>query len=201
VALICELAGKPAGAHVRQEVNDVLTSKRARVLAPVVAPDAIVMLAVSLPGLMKVVEFTVMPDPKRAFAPARKSEPSTSTESVSPRAPLFGEVDVGTGAGSIVRHPVQVAEAAPVVTVTSRAPMGAVAAAFSLTESLVLLTKVVETTVTPVPDTAVDAPDWKFVPFTVSVRVPFWPSLLGLREETVGPALAPTVKMPFPVEV
>ena len=33
------------------------------VLAPVVVPEEIVMLAVSLPELTNVVEFTVMPDP------------------------------------------------------------------------------------------------------------------------------------------
>jgi hypothetical protein len=77
-----------------------------------------------------------------------------------------------------------------------------VAAAFTLIVSLMLLTKVVETTVTPVPDTDVVAPDWKLVPFTVSVRVPPWPSLFGLTEEMVGaPALPVTVRMPFPVRV
>jgi hypothetical protein len=48
--------------------------------------------------------------------------------------------------------------------------MGAVAVAFTLIVNLMLLTNVVETTVTPVPDTEVVAPDWKFVPFTARVR-------------------------------
>ena len=172
------------------------------VLTPVVVPEAMVILAVSLPELMNVVEFTVTPDPNLAMAPARKLEPRMSTFRVTPLAPLFGDVDVGAGAGLMVRHPVHVAEPPPVVTVTSRAPTGAVAAALTLIVSLVLLTKVVETTVTPVPDTDVVAPDWKLVPFTVSVRVPPWPSLFGLTEEMVGaPVLPVTVRMPFPVRV
>ena len=65
-----------------------------------------------------------------------------------------------------------------------------------------VLTKVVETSVTPVPDTEVVAPDWKLVPFTVRVRVPPWPSAFGLTEEMVGPPVLPvTVRMPFPVRV
>jgi hypothetical protein len=172
------------------------------VLAPVVVPEEMVILAVSFPELMNVVEFTVTPEPNLALAPARKFEPRMSTERVIPLAPLFGEVDVGFGAGLIVRHPVHVAEPPPAVTVTSRAPTGAVAAAFTLIVSLVLLTKLVETTVTPVPDTDVVAPDWKLLPFTVRFRVPPWPSAFGLTEEMVGPpAVAPTVKMPFPALV
>ena len=100
-----------------------------------------------------------------------------STERVAPLARWFGEVDVTTGAGRIVRHPRHMAVPPPEVTVRSRAPTGAVAVAFTLMDSLVLLTKAVETTVTPVPDTVVVAPDWKLVPFTARVRVPFWPSV------------------------
>jgi hypothetical protein len=172
------------------------------VLTPVVVPEAIVILAVSLVELTNVVDFTVIPAPNFAMAPAWKCEPRMSTERVAPLAPLFGDVDVGTGAGVMVMHPVHVAEPAPVVAVRLRAPMGAVAVAFTLIVNLMLLTNVVETTVTPVPDTEVVAPDWKFVPFTARVRVPFWPSAFGLTEEMVGPpALAPTVKMPFAVLV
>ena len=172
------------------------------VLTPAVVPEAMVILAVSRVELTNVVELTVMPAPNLAMAPAWKCDPRMSTERVAPLAPLFGEVDVGAGAGSMVRHPVQMAEPAPVVTVMLRAPIGAVAVAFTLMVNLMLLTKVVETTVTPVPDTEVVAPDWKLVPFTARVRVPPWPSALGLTEETVGPpALAPTVKMSFPVRI
>ena len=79
------------------------------VRTPVVVPGAIVMFAVSLPELTKVVEFTMTPAPNLALAPARKFEPRTSTERVVPLAPWAGEVDVGAGAGWIVRHPVHVA--------------------------------------------------------------------------------------------
>ena len=172
------------------------------VLTPAVVPEAIVILAVSLVELTNVVELTVMPAPNLAMAPASKCEPRMSTKRVAPFAPLFGELDVGAGAALTVRQPGHVAEPAPVVTVTLRAPMGAVAVAFTLMVNLMLLTKVVETTVTPVPDTELVAPDWKFVPFTAKVRVPPWPSAFGLTEEMVGPpALAPIVRMPFPVRV
>ena len=73
------------------------------VLAPAVAPEEIVMLAVSLPELTKVVECTVTPEPNVAFAPARKFEPRMSTDSVVPLDPVFGEVEVGVGAAWIVR--------------------------------------------------------------------------------------------------
>jgi hypothetical protein len=142
------------------------------VLVPVVVPAEIVMRAVSFVELTNVVELTVIPEPKRATAPAWKFDPRMSTDRVVPLAPRVGDADVGFGAGSIVRHPVHVAEPPLVVTVTSRAPIGAVAAAFTLTLSLPLLTKVVDTTVTPVPDTDVVAPDWKLVPFTATVLVP-----------------------------
>ena len=172
------------------------------VLAPFVVREETVILALSLPELTKVVDFTVIPDPKRAAAPARNLEPTMSTERVTPLALLLGEVDVTAGAGLMVRHPPHVAESPPVVTVTSRAPMGAVAVALTLMDSLVLLTNVVETTVTPVPETEVVAPDWKLVPFTVRVREPFWPSLLELTEEIAGPPPpAPTVRIPSPVLV
>lgn len=172
------------------------------VLTPAVVPEAMVILAVSLVELTKVIDLTVIPAPNLAIAPPRKFEPRMFTDRVAPLAPLFGEVDVGFGAGLIVRHAAHAADPTPVVTVTLRAPMGAVAVAFTLMVNLTPLTKVVETTVTPVPDTEVVAPDWKLAPFTARVRVPFWPSAFGLTEEMVGPpALAPTVKMPFPVLV
>ena len=88
----------------------------------------------------------------------------------------------------------------PEVTVRSRDPTGAVAVAFTLMDRLVLLTKAVETTETPVPDTVVVAPGWKLVPFTDRVRVPFWPSVFGLTDEMVGPP-EPIVRTPLPVLV
>src|SRR5437016_11636232 len=78
------------------------------VLTPVVVPEEMVILAVSLVELTNVVELTVMPAPNLAMAPAWKFEPRMSTERVAPLAPLFGDVDVGFGAGLIVRHPVHV---------------------------------------------------------------------------------------------
>ena len=172
------------------------------VLAPAVVPEAIAICAVSFPGFTNVTDPTVMPDPNFAIAPAAKFEPRMSTEIVAPLAPLFGDVEVGTGRGSIVRHPGHVPDPPPVVTVTSRPPVGAVPAALTLTVSFVPLTKVVETTVTPVPETEAVAPLWKLAPFTVSVRVPPCPRVLGLSDETVGAPVFPViVKMPVPVLV
>jgi hypothetical protein len=169
------------------------------VLAPAVVPGEMVMLAVNVRELTKVVEFTVTPDPNVAFAPTRKCVPSTSTDRVVPLAPVLGAVDAGTGAGLILRHPAHVAERPPVITVTSRVPIGAVAVAFTLVASVLLSTKVVEPTVTPVPDTEAVAPDSKLVPFMIRFRVPPWPTALGFTEAIVGPPLPLTVKMPFPV--
>ena len=91
----------------------------------------------------------------------------------------------------MVRHPVHVTERPPEVTVTSRVPVGAVAVAFTPIVSLLPLTRLVETTVTPVPDTDAVAPDWKFAPFTVRFRVPPWPTAFGLTDEMVGSPAAP----------
>src|SRR6478672_625564 len=150
------------------------------VLRPVVVPEEIVMLAVSLPELTNVVECTVTPDPNLAFAPAWKFEPRMSTERLVPLAPLFGEVDVGAGAAWILRHPVHVTERPLELTVTSRTPIGAVAAAFTPIVSWLPLTRFVEITVTPVPETEAVAPGWRFAPFTVRFRVPPWPRAFGL---------------------
>ena len=143
------------------------------VLAPGDVPEEIVMLAMSSLELTKVVECTVTPAPNVALAPDRKFEPRMSTVRVAPLAPVLGAVDVGVGAAWIVRHPVHVPEAPPELTVTSRVPTVAVAAAFTAIVSWLLLTKVVDSTVTPVPDTVAVAPDWKLVPLTVSFRLPF----------------------------
>jgi len=67
----------------------------------------------------------------------------------------------------------------------------------TLIVSVLLLTKVEETTVTPVPETDAVAPDWKLAPFIVKVRVPPWPSVFGLTDDTLGPPV--TVRMPVPV--
>src|SRR4029079_5617588 len=108
-----------------------------------------VMFAVSLPELTKVVEFTVTPAPNVALTPARKFDPRTSTERVVPLAPWLGWVDGVPGSAWIARHAVQVADCPPDVTVTSRLPTGAVAAALTLILSVVLVTKEHANNVTP----------------------------------------------------
>jgi hypothetical protein len=76
-------------------------------LAPVAAPAAMLMFAVSDVALTKVVELTVIPVPlKVAVAPLTKLVPVTVTfRFVAPCTPLFGvvEVTVGAGAGAPTR--------------------------------------------------------------------------------------------------
>src|SRR5205823_4199780 len=70
-------------------------------------------------------------------------------------------------------------------TVTSRAPIAAVAPITRATESWVDETTVVELTVMPAPNAAL-APAWKFVPVTVTVRLAPWTPVLGDTLEIVG---------------
>jgi hypothetical protein len=80
-------------------------------------------------------------------------------------------VPVGPELAVTVKQPVHEAEAPPgLVTVTSRAPVGALEATLTLATTVVELWKVVEFTVMPVPEKAALAPDTKLVPVTVT----FW---------------------------
>src|SRR5881296_2942328 len=90
------------------------------------------------------------------------------------------------GGGATAKPPVRTTGCpSGFVTVTSRAPIAAVAPITRATESWVDETTVVELTVMPAPNAAL-APAWKFVPVTVTVRLAPWTPVLGDTLEIVG---------------
>src|SRR3954462_12814482 len=107
-------------------------------------------------------------------APGWKSEPSTWTSRVVPRAATAGDADVGFGAGSTTKQAGHVPEeASPFVTVTSRLPVAAASSIEICAPSLVALLNVVLSTSIPVPENDGVAPDVKPLPRITIDRVPF----------------------------
>jgi hypothetical protein len=155
---------------------------------PVVALVAIVMLTVIWVLLLKVVELTVMPDPENVtVAPLTTLAPVIETLWVVFRKPKFGVAEVTVGAGATVKQFEH--EPAPVsgfVTVMLRAPVVAPAVIVMLTVIWVLLLKVVELTVIPVPENVATAPTAKLVPVRVMLPVKPWGRAFGLAEAMVG---------------
>src|SRR5213593_3735567 len=99
--------------------------------------------------------------------------------------PRNARLSVG-GGGVTVKPPVSTADCpSGFVTVTSRAPIAAVAPITRATESWVDETTVVELTVMPAPNAAL-APAWKLVPVTVTVRFAPCSPVLGDTLEIVG---------------
>ena len=107
---------------------------------------------------------------------------------LAPVAPLLGLVEAIVGAGSTVNTAVPVVMLpSPLVTVTSRAPVGAAPAIVMFAVSSVALTKLVELTVIPVPEKldASDPPLAKPAPtMLTSCPVAPWSSDEGLVEVT-----------------
>jgi hypothetical protein len=170
-----------------------------KLLAPVVAFEATVILAVSWVELTKLVELTVMPVPENeAVAPFRKLVPLTATFwLVAPWPRELGLAEVAVGPLFTVKQPEQVAGAEPslFVTLTLRAPVVAPELIVTFAVSWVELTKLVELTVTPVPEKDAVAPFRKLVPLRATFwLVAPWPSAFGFVEVTVGAPL--TVKQP-----
>src|SRR6266511_978776 len=135
--------------------------------APVVAPTAIEMFAVTWVALLNVVEFTVMPVPENeALAPLWKPVPVIAMSwLIAPWPRELGLVEVTVGRALTVKHPVHdPVPASVLVTVTSRAPVVAPPAMVMLAVTWVALLKVVELTVMPVPENDAFAPLTKFVP-------------------------------------
>src|SRR5204863_529624 len=94
------------------------------------------------------------------------------------------------GGGATAKPPVRTTDCpSGFATVTSRAPIAAVAPIARATESWVDETTVVELTVMPAPKAAL-APAWKFVPVTVTVRFAPWTPVLGDTLEIVGMKIA-----------
>ena len=129
--------------------------------APVLAAPEIVMLAVSWVALTNVVELTVIPIPENTVL-APLSKPVPVIVMVWPLAPCpreLGLVEVTEGAALTAKTPVPVAVVrSGLVTVTFRAPVVAAPEIVMLTVSWVELEKVVELTVTPVPENTALAP-------------------------------------------
>src|SRR5207253_2167648 len=99
--------------------------------------------------------------------------------------PRNARLNVG-GGGATAKPPVRTTGCpSGFVTVTSRAPIAAVAPITRATESWVDETTVVELTVMLAPKAAL-APAWKFVPVTVTVRLAPWTPVLGETLEIVG---------------
>jgi hypothetical protein len=140
--------------------------------APVVAPAAIAMFAVSCVALTNVVELTVIPVPENdADAPVTKFVPVIVTlKLVAPLSPELGLVEVTVGPALTVNTFVPVAVVwSPLVMVTSPAPVVALPAIVIFAVSDVALTNVVELTVIPVPENDADAPLTKPVPVIVTL--------------------------------
>jgi hypothetical protein len=138
--------------------------------APVVAPAAMVMLAVTWVALLNVVELTVMPVPEKdAFAPLTKLVPVIAMLwLVAPCGRELGLVEDTVGPALTVKHPVH--DPTPLsglVTVTLRAPLVAPPVIEMFATSCVELLNVVEFTVIPVPENDAAAPFTKFVPVIV----------------------------------
>lgn len=143
-------------------------------------------------ALVKVVLFTVIPSPENETdAPETKSEPPTVTFwLLAPRGRESGSAEETVGAGEAVtrKHPLQEpARPSGLVTVTSRAVVGASGATVRFARRAVLLTNVVLFTLMPVPEKERAAPEAKPVPLTVT-SLPVVPrgKELGSVEETVG---------------
>src|SRR4051812_20111423 len=110
------------------------------------------------------------------------------------------------GSGPMLKQPVQ--EPAPpllgLVTVTVRAPCGAVESTVTLATTCCASVKSVDTTVTPLPEIVTFAPVTKPVPVTVSGVEALVPeaggvSELGDTEVTCGPATTPKPLTNLPV--
>ena len=134
--------------------------------APTVAPEAIVMFAVRLTGLLNVTPLTVIPLPKLTVEPVVKLvfDPAIVTFNVWPCWPEGGvTLVICAGMTVTVKSPTPVTGEPAVVTVTSRGPAVAPASIVMLAPRLVALLKETEFTATPAPKVTVEAAV-KFVP-------------------------------------
>src|SRR5881628_1562623 len=140
------------------------SSSRVTVRAPLPAPTVTRKLPSSAPSALK----APLPCPTLSRSLPRNARPSVG------------------GGGVTVKPPVSTTEwPSGFDTVTSRAPIAAVAPIARATESWADETTVVELTVMPAPNAAL-APAWKFVPVTVTVRLAPWTPVLGDTLEIVG---------------
>src|SRR5437867_2447272 len=140
------------------------SSSRVTVRAPLPAWTVTRKLPSSAPSTLK----AVLPCPTLSRSLPRHARPSVG------------------GGGLTAKPPMRTTDCpSGFATVTSRAPIAAVAPITRGTESWVDETTVVELTVMPAPNAAL-APAWKFVPVTVTVRFAPWTPVLGDTLEIVG---------------
>src|SRR5881296_1211999 len=140
------------------------SSSRVTVRAPLPAWTVTRKLPSSAPSALK----AVLPCPTLSRSLPRNARPSVG------------------GGGATAKPPVRTTDCpSGFATVTSRAPIAAVAPIARATESWVDETTVVDVTVMPAPKAAL-APAWKFVPVTVTVRFAPWTPVLGDTLEIVG---------------
>src|SRR5881396_2147497 len=141
-----------------------LSSSRVTVRAPLPAWTVTRKLPSSAPSALK----AVLPCPTLSRSLPRNARPSVG------------------GGGATAKPPVRTTDCpSGFATVTSRAPIAAVAPIARATESWVDETTVVELTVMPAPNAAL-APAWKLVPVTVTVRFAPCSPVLGDTLEIVG---------------
>src|SRR6184192_223367 len=140
------------------------SSSRVTVRAPLPAWTVTRKLPSSAPSTVK----AVLPCPTLSRSLPRNARPSVGGGGVTEKPPVR-TTDCPSG----------------FATVTSRAPIAAVAPITRATESWVDETTVVELTVMPAPKAAL-APAWKFVPVTVTVRFAPCSPVLGDTLEIVG---------------
>src|SRR5216117_4539565 len=140
------------------------SSSRVTVRAPLPAWTVTRKLPSNAPSALK----AVLPCPTLSRSLPRNARPSVG------------------GGGATAKPPVRTTDCpSGFATVTSRAPIAAVAPIARATESWVDETTVVELTVMPAPNAAL-APAWKFVPVTVTVRFAPCSPVLGDTLEIVG---------------
>src|SRR5881396_1096577 len=141
-----------------------LSSSRVTVRAPLPAWTVTRKLPSNAPSALK----AVLPCPTLSRSLPRNARPSVG------------------GGGATAKPPVRTTDCpSGFATVTSRAPIAAVAPIARATESWVDETTVVELTVMPAPNAAL-APAWKLVPVTVTVRFAPCSPVLGDTLEIVG---------------
>ena len=142
--------------------------------------------------LVTVVETTVMSAAENVTtAPAAKSVPvTTSAFDTAPTASEVGDVALGVGLALTVSAATEVTVPKSVLeTMRSRVPVVAVEVTSSRTVSDVAELTVADVTVTPVPDTATEAPDWKPVPvIVIDFAAAPWPTDEVDSDDTAGAA-------------
>src|SRR6202030_2210411 len=146
-------------------------------------------VAVICVALATVVLLTVIPAPLTPMvAPATKCVPVSVTATLWPCPPLFGLIEVSVGGARFTVNGCAPLVPPEVVTVTFRAPVGALPAMVNVAVICVVLTTVVLLTVIPAPLRPIVAPAIKFVPVSVTATLCPCTPFFGVIEVSVGGA-------------